>query len=306
MGLNAATLDLILELKSTSGDLGDTITFGRQDFLVSYPELEALLHRHGIDCDEATMRSFYTARNQFSEPILEFLGAARTESMDMTAFEGATIQHDLCRPIDDSLKEQFDLVMDFGTLEHVFNFPQGIRNAMELAKAGGRVLCVNPANNFMGHGFYQFSPELMYRVFSPANGFTVERMVYMEGGGARQSYDVVDPEVVRQRVETVGVFPGTLAVLARRTEVREIFEEYPQQSDYSAEWRDQQSKHADAGRLHFWNGLTEPEQISEGQKLRRRLRAPLGRLKRRLIRDRVLAPRGLTPDPRFFRVRGKD
>ena len=34
---------------------------------------------------------------------------------------------------------------------------------------------ITPANNFFGHGFYQFTPELFFRIFSAANGFEVER-----------------------------------------------------------------------------------------------------------------------------------
>ena len=36
---------------------------------------------------------------------------------------------------------------------------------------GGSIFVNTPANNMMGHGFYQFSPELMYRIFAEANGF---------------------------------------------------------------------------------------------------------------------------------------
>ena len=56
--------------------------------------------------------------------------------------------------IPDSLKGKFSCVLDGGTLEHVFNFPQAIKNAMEIVAIGGHFLGVVPANNFSGHGFY--------------------------------------------------------------------------------------------------------------------------------------------------------
>ena len=62
-------------------------------------------------------------------------------------------------PIYGSLKNRFSALLDAGTIEHVFNFPQAIRNCMEMVKVGGHFIQVTVANNFIGHGFYQFSPE---------------------------------------------------------------------------------------------------------------------------------------------------
>ena len=56
-------------------------------------------------------------------------------------------------------------------MEHVFNFPQAIKNCSELLKKNGQILHILPANNFSGHGFYQFSPEFYYSVYSEENGF---------------------------------------------------------------------------------------------------------------------------------------
>ena len=94
-----------------------------------------------------------------------------TISIDASAYENATMVHDMNLPVGDELKQKFSVVIDGGTLEHVFNFPTAIRNCMEMLKVGGHFFAHTMANNFMGHGFYQFSPELFYRVFSPENGF---------------------------------------------------------------------------------------------------------------------------------------
>jgi hypothetical protein len=67
----------------------------------------------------------------------------------------------------------FSVVYDGGTIEHVFNAVQAFKNGMEMVRVGGHFIQVNPANNFMGHGFWQFSPELIYRVFSAENGFNI-------------------------------------------------------------------------------------------------------------------------------------
>jgi hypothetical protein len=75
-------------------------------------------------------------RGRFAEPLFERLGAEEIQSMDASPFEGASDVHDLNEPIPASLKQNFSTVVDLGTLEHVFNFPQAIANAMETVELG--------------------------------------------------------------------------------------------------------------------------------------------------------------------------
>ena len=100
-------------------------------------------------------------------------GFERVESIDISPFEDATIISDIGAPSPAEIDGQFDLAIDGGTLEHVFNYPVGIANLMRLVRLGGAAYTQNPCGGLAGHGFYQFSPELMYRVFCPDNGFTL-------------------------------------------------------------------------------------------------------------------------------------
>ena len=109
----------------------------------------------------------------YTDVLFEYLGADSTCAMDASAYEGADILHDLNLPVHGSLFGSFDTVFDGGTLEHVFNFPVAISNVQRMLK-NGLFISVNGANNFLGHGFYQFSPELMWRAFS--TGFIIEMM----------------------------------------------------------------------------------------------------------------------------------
>jgi 2-polyprenyl-3-methyl-5-hydroxy-6-metoxy-1,4-benzoquinol methylase len=62
-------------------------------------------------------------------------------------------------PISETLRQRYSVVYDGGKLEHVFNQPQALKNCMEMVRVGGYFLQTNTANKFMGHGFWQFSPE---------------------------------------------------------------------------------------------------------------------------------------------------
>jgi hypothetical protein len=193
-----------------------------------------LLRKHGLPD-----KKFLEAGPEcaFVEPFFEALGAKRVSALDFSDFEGAQFIHDLNQPVSASLKERFDVVYDGGTLEHIFNFPMALRNSMELLRKGGRLFIHNCANNLCGHGFYQFSPELFCRALNAENGFVVERMIIHRVGPYGNWYDVSDPDAIRERVELITFTPMHLLVQAKRTTVKEIFAQMPQQSDYTAMWQ---------------------------------------------------------------------
>lgn len=109
---------------------------------------------------------------------------------------------------------------------------------MEMVQPGGHLVVITPANNFMGHGFYQFSPELFFRVCSPENGFEVARAILSEVDPEAPWYQVVDPAKVRRRVELVNSRPAYLMLLAHKVRQVPVLAVAPQQSDYSALWNE--------------------------------------------------------------------
>ena len=158
--------------------------------------------------------------------------------MDASNYEGANVIHDLNQPIASPLMESYDCVFDGGTLEHVFNFPIALKNCMELVRPGGHLIIITPWNNYAGHGFYQFSPELFYSALSAANGYAVEQMLIVK---QNQWYAVANPREVGARIELINSEPTLLFLIAERVAGKPIFATWPQQSDYSAMWSPGQS-----------------------------------------------------------------
>ncbi len=258
MGILSTSAEFLVQAKKDGVRFDTTVTLGRQSMFVSPVRLARLLKANNLWPADLTDDDFYRA--QYSSPynadaLFRHLGAATLHTMDYSAYEGATMVVDLNLPLADKYRRTADLVFDGGTLEHVFNFPAAIKSCMELVKVGGHFMAITPCNNYTGHGFYQFSPELFYRVLSPDNGFKVERM-YMcedEAFGAKLGrrtfaaeyrgpwYAVADPAVVNQRVPHAGSRPVYLFVRARRVEGKPIFEKLPLQSDYQTSWAGEQT-----------------------------------------------------------------
>jgi SAM-dependent methyltransferase len=161
MGLDLVALDLLSWNRERHGPLGRTVTLGRQGLHVPEATVRERLgltgsYRHEEYCDSLLGIAF---------------GASSVDSLDHSDYEGATIVHDLNLPIPAVHREQYDAVLDFGTLEHVFDIAQGLRTCSALLRPGGQIIHVLPANNLCGHGFWQFSPEVFLSLYTEANGY---------------------------------------------------------------------------------------------------------------------------------------
>ena len=237
LGVDLAVLDFLMKFR---GKLeGYTLQLGRQGFHIptgaDHPErkaAEAILRKYDefVDLDRLAGTSGY------AEPLFRYLGSKNTISMDASSFEGAEIVHDMNNPVPAELYGQFDTIFDGGTIEHIFNAPMAFENVRKMLKIGGLFLSVNAANNQLGHGFYQYSPELMWRLFCAETGFSVELMQLVLIGDKPQPVDTPDPAVVGRRLQ-IGTTPGPTYLLLAARKIGEATAGYtPQQSDYSAAW----------------------------------------------------------------------
>jgi len=239
MGLDVNGTRFLLAAKEAGVDFSSFAMIGRQKMHLTSQNLKFLLDGFGYKLSVSEVDQLLIEDQRFSEPFIKILGGGDIYSFDASKYENATYIHDMNLPIADKFKEKYTAVLDGGSLEHVFNFPVAIKNCMEMVKTGGYYLGITPVNNFMGHGFYQFSPELYYRVFTEKNGFKVENMVVFEDVPGAQWTNVPDPEVLQKRVELVNQKPTYLLVLAKKISTTDIFKDIPQQSDYSASWNKQ-------------------------------------------------------------------
>jgi len=236
MGIDRHLAEFLLFARDAGVKFDRIATLGRLNLFIDRRSLETLFQDHGIRATESDIRA--VRQDGYSENFLRRLGAREVVSIDASNYEKASIVHDMNQPIGDELKQKFSVVIDGGTLEHVFNFPVAIRNCMEMLKIGGHFFAHTMANNFMGHGFYQFSPELFYRVFSSENGFRMHRAVVFESRiGKPRWYEAADPQQIGERVELINGRETYLLIHAERIANAPIFATPPQQADYLAVWQ---------------------------------------------------------------------
>ncbi len=229
MGITIDSARFMIAAKKAGVNFSETLTLGHQWLFASPKQLNACLETIGI---RSTLQS-----HTWADDFLNALGSKKLVILDNSPYEGATIIQDLNTSIPAHMHNSFDFIYDGGTLEHVYNFPVAVENCMNLCRVGGHVCHWTPANNECGHGFYQFSPELFYRLYSQHNGFRLISIVFVEVGIlATRWYEVVDPAKINARVCCVNRHPVFMMVLAQK--IREIVpsEMSVLQADYVESW----------------------------------------------------------------------
>lgn len=221
MGIVSSNAAFYLAARARGVDFTRTLTLGRQRFYVRPRELRALARRYRPDREQRIDDlCFGDAADEF---LKRFLDVRDLSALDRSPYEGANLTHDLNQPLPPELEGQFDAVIDSGTLEHVFNVPVAIASCMKLVRRGGTLFITSPANNMCGHGFYQFSPELFFRLFHDVNGYSLTRLVLVTHPfpGAELSrrqtwYEVSDPAAIGARVPLMTSTPAFLMLEAKR------------------------------------------------------------------------------------------
>lgn len=252
MGIDYVMFEWLADLATRWKPEGRSLMLGRQAYKVE-PGLERryrfALRTLGLEGEAAD----YLQDDGFSENILAKLGFTDMESMDFSPYEGAAIVHDLNTPVASNLHEQFDFILDGGTIEHVFDVPAALRNVFHMLKPGGRFVSFNGMNGWPAHGIYQFNPELVWTFWARTAGCKVHRCcgIKKRQGKAVPHLHFPDPAQRGNRLKLKGKLPEGRVYLAYEIEKLpgSALGQIALQSDYETRW----DGHQNAGdtRLSF-------------------------------------------------------
>ena len=245
MGLGKPALRFLVREHRRKPLTGAVLTLGRQCVYATYSEAREILVSEGVEpaaqapgketstnipAWRGTRREHYTSDAAF----FEMFGVATVNAMDCSDFEGAEIVWDLNKPVPQELMERFDLIVDGGTIEHVFDIRQAFMNIGRLLCPGGRIIHFVPANNYLNHGFFQCSPTL-FNDYYHFNGFADVRTFVAEEtlrGDELAELDVYQVDANHQPLLMMSKKRLQVIVVAEKTESSTV-EKVPQQGIYS-------------------------------------------------------------------------
>jgi hypothetical protein len=183
MGLNFALLNFILASDLHSTEKKTALKFlevGKLKNSMTKKEIEHLSKIYSIP--ESILKS--------GPPVIyEYLGCDDLFSLDNSGFEGATLIKNLNLP---PIKSEelhtgiYDIVIDGGTTEHIYNPIVAIANYLNYLKVGGTLFQFLPTNNYIDHGLYQFSPTFFWSI--KGQGIQLRNLHFIERSERNKYY----------------------------------------------------------------------------------------------------------------------
>jgi len=220
--------------KTYSADLSDTLTLGRQFRAFSMAEFKKYMPKYASSISEEKLKEDFDT--PYAEKIFEDMYGKKLYSLDGFDHEKPDIVHDLNKPVPEELKGKYSMIIDGGTMEHVFNVPMLLKNCFDMLKVGGYMISMVPTNNFNGHGLYQFSPDFFYSTFAKHNGMEIKDVFIVKfsakdkvwkintttaKAGQRLQFDVNTQTEIYVIAKKIGNVPDTITA---------------QQTDYEEGW----------------------------------------------------------------------
>jgi SAM-dependent methyltransferase len=240
MGIAVSALRFLVDEGKREAWCGAILTLGRQDMGFTHAQMREVAAQRGYALRDAGLPTLSSkaveAARQFVDDAWAFraLGFDTVFVLDANAYENPTLIYDLnSANLPSSMESAFDLVLDAGTLEHIFDVPCALRTLCRVVRPGGRIIHISPASNCIDHGFYSFSPTL-FADFYAANGFEILRIALarFDRNPATEDWEIEDYDP--SRWGTIGAIKSgsffLLACVRRRS--TSTWDRVPQQSYY--------------------------------------------------------------------------
>ena len=196
MGLKLLHIYLLQPVLSMGLQKADAkvLLLGKQDLYFTYDELSRflrLIKATFLEVPEAERRTtdsfgfvsdadwWRYCGNMHQATLFRMFGfrPENVYTLDVDDYEGAGIVHDMNLPIPDQWKGAYDIIIDCGTIEHVFNIQQAFWNINDFTGPGGTVFHLSPVN-ILEHGFVNLNATLLDDFYSQA-GWSRAELCYV-------------------------------------------------------------------------------------------------------------------------------
>ncbi len=133
-----------------------------------------LLNALKLDANDINLSSYIDKRRISSKILWEKLGFKEIVFIDPDGVHGS-LAYDLNLDIQEEIgfMNSFDVVANFGTLEHIFNQYAAFKNIHKLCNIDGLMIHSLPIQGAFEHGMYNYHPNFFYALAS-ANGYKIE------------------------------------------------------------------------------------------------------------------------------------
>ena len=183
MGLMPSHIRMFIKMQKKYKFSGAACVLGNQEVWATPEDIEQYCNEAEQTFKAASQIKRHTSRlfdgdpdlskiaNDFihAKTFFEMMGFDQYVDIDNFEYDQPALLHDMNLPLPEHVHDQFDLVVDGGTVEHIFDIAQVMENMVNMVRVDG---CVMHLASFdMDHGFYGLSPCFFHDYYR-ANGFS--------------------------------------------------------------------------------------------------------------------------------------
>ena len=172
MGLHTNRIIRIVHKLDMIGIRGSVLLLGVQFIHIDWNDFIDKSQKFDVALDKVILAELYGSYPINTYQFFRMLGFSEVHAIDISDYEGADIILDLNKDCSDDLVCRFDVIIDGGTLEHVFDVAACLRNINKMLKPEGVIMHFSPMAGYVNHGFYSLSPEL-FMDFYLCNGYKI-------------------------------------------------------------------------------------------------------------------------------------
>ena len=272
-----------LEYLSSKGYLSNPhcaiLDIGSQNLYHASPEaIRVFVERHGLISDSRAFEEEAKRISYFSWPRPGERTSYLSELLDLTAFEYTS--YDVCPALKTEIfdlneehlpshyREHFDIILNFGTTEHIINQLNSFRVMHDALKVGGIFFHQLPSVGWIDHGYFCYH-ECFFTDLANSNGYEIVELWYtLAGQSSLSAEDIRDPEKPEVPCsgncssELLKVPSFNLNVILRKKVSRTFAVGLELATSHSALSADIASLYAGGGRAFSANGMAAPVQSS--------------------------------------------
>ncbi|MBI4767532.1 MAG: hypothetical protein HY787_23550 [Deltaproteobacteria bacterium] len=150
------------------------LSLGRQTVLINEMGMKRILKRHKLQWpnleivyDNLTVQARLSPDQRYitDETFWRALDVEHLDVLDISDYEKATIIHDMCRPIPEDWKGQYDFIFNGSILDNLFDPATAMRNISKMLTPGGRVCHAEMASN-LAFEYLIYSPDWFWDYYA--------------------------------------------------------------------------------------------------------------------------------------------
>ena len=205
MGIINVCAEMLLHEHTFKPLEGVLLSIAKQRVACSPDDLRDICRKYGIDFSpfkealESGEKDFDTRHSQghiHDHDFYRCFSNLNYKSLDVSDYEGADLVFDMNTPILDSYKSQFDVIVNFSSMDNIFDPANFLKNSSAMLRPGGRIFHYECACAYPG-AYLSFSPEYFFSYYAVNNFVDCKAYAFVTQGDynkdrLRRRYDVFE------------------------------------------------------------------------------------------------------------------